>query len=215
MNIASAIKAKTERYADYLIKEEPYFKRLQAGTLEAISYAKFLVCIRYLVQHTPIHLKLAIDQSKNIPALQAFFKSKFVEEQGHDQWATDDLNKIKHLLPEGKSFDTPTAEIKTYVRMIESLIKEDPHFYPSYIFYTEYLTVLVGAVMDDGLTNKCGFGKKVATIVTDHAELDKHHISEGEKAISDLVDSDKYYARSMEIIDDIIEAHKRMFLSCL
>lgn len=214
MSLAHAITSKTDHYAQYLLAEEPFMEQLRQGTLPAEAYAIFLENIRYLVNHTPKHLKLAISASEDQPELKSFFEEKFLEEQGHDEWAKDDLKQLaKHT---GASFQPRVTEaMKSYVTMIAQAIEENPQLYPPYIYYTERLTVLVADTVNEAVSKSCNFGEKAATILTEHAELDQYHIIEGEKAITELVDEEKHSARTLQFLDEIIAAHKSMFLSCL
>ncbi len=215
MNLAQALTSKTKHYAEYILSEEPFFQQLLKGELRPESYALFLENVRYLVTHTPIHLKKAIARSEKFPELKTFFEQKFKEEEGHDVWAEDDLKAMSPHLQRNDFELKVTQEMKTYVELIAAAIDEDPYLYPSYIYYTELLTVLLAEPMNEALENKCNFGKNVATIITSHAELDQHHIVEGEAAIQKLIDEDKYRSKTLAFLEEIIQQHKKMFLSSI
>ncbi|MES2744226.1 MAG: iron-containing redox enzyme family protein [Bdellovibrionota bacterium] len=223
MNIAESVKRKTEDYSHYL-KTEPFNAQLQAGKLTAESYANFLFSIEYLIKHTPIHLRLAIETSIEHPELAEYFRHKFDEEQGHDQWAIDDRAKLEPLInpPERVSgqesmrfYPQVSLEMWDYVREIERMIRADPRIYISYIYYTEYLTVLVADKMKAGLS-RCGFGDEPVEVLTKHAELDVHHTSEGIEAIEQfLPETTDMRAAVEKQIDAFIKLHIAMFKACL
>jgi hypothetical protein len=225
MTIAESVKQRTEAYARYL-DDEPFNIQLQSGTLSARSYANFLFSIEYLIKHTPIHLRLAIERSKDSAALQDYYRHKFEEEQGHDQWAIDDRKKLEPLVNPPKAgggtdhgedtfFPQVSLEMWAYVREIERMIEADPRIYIAYIFYTEYLTVLVANTMKAGLS-RCGFGDEPVEVLTKHAELDVHHTAEGIEAIEKFLPETRPMREAVEKqIDTFIKMHIAMFKACL
>ncbi|RZA25060.1 MAG: hypothetical protein EOP10_08000 [Proteobacteria bacterium] len=217
------MKRKTEAYA-HNFKTEPFNVQLQEGKLSAKSYANFLFSIEYLIKHTPIHLRLAIEKSIEHPELSHYFRHKFAEEQGHDQWAIDDRAKLEPLVnpPErmdkkgfARFYPQVSLAMWDYVREIERMIMTDPRIYISYIFYTEYLTVLVADKMKVGLS-MCGFGEEPVEVLTKHAELDVHHTSEGLEAIETFLPNTFEMLTTVEKqIDTLIKLHIAMFKACL
>ncbi len=63
------------------------------GKLTRGAVEVYLQNILYLIQHTPIHLRFAMEaaERKGHKLLCAFFAEKIEEEQGHDKWAEADL----------------------------------------------------------------------------------------------------------------------------
>ncbi|MBC7530522.1 MAG: iron-containing redox enzyme family protein [Oligoflexus sp.] len=215
MLIAERVKKQTEVYANFLEKEEPFNIQMNSGVLSAESYANFLFNIEYLIKHTPIHLNLALKKTEDNPELHEYFRNKFDEEQGHDEWAIEDRKKVMKKIDSVTFFPQVSLEMWRYVRELEAVIDRDPRLYLTYIFYTEYLTVLVANRMKIGLV-KCGFGDDPVEVLTKHAELDVHHTAEGMEAIKTfLPQTEEFSQKVTNQLKTFVELHILMWKACV
>lgn len=71
---------------------------------------------------------------------------------------------------------------------IRSLVDGDPVSLLGHMFFVEYFTVITAPDLLQGL-EKSGFRKKYFTSVSNHAELDVHHIEDDLKAFQRFVSS--------------------------
>ncbi len=212
MTLIQDLKKRIQNYRDYVRTQDPFNLSVLDGSATAESISDFLVNIHYLVNRTPVHLKLASHVSQKNPDLHAFYENKIPEEQGHDQWALDDLQKVSKKLSDKTFHPAVTDEMKEFVKHIENTIRRDPYLYLPYIFFAEYFTVIYGPEFNRGIL-KCGHEQNSMTVITNHAELDKEHVSEWEQAILDLVDEKIYKDQYLNVVDKTIALHKKFFLS--
>ncbi len=216
MKLIQEMRRKIEAYWEYLQTEDKYNRAILSGTLEPEMFSRFLVNCHHLVEHTPIHLTLAekISREKGHEELAAYYKTKFVEESGHDKWAEADIALLKKQKRQVKMSSSIDPSMKTFVLHIESLIRKDPYLYLPYIFFAEYLTVIYGPTMNKALVEKCGYLPGSMTVVENHAELDKEHVNEWEDVIEDIVDAGAYRAAFLDVLNETIRLHKHFFEAC-
>lgn len=216
MKLSNAMKQRVEQYWDELKKEDYYNQAILSGSASPEMVSHFLVNVRYLVQHTPVHLKKAYDLSisRNLSRLAQFFQQKLEEEQGHDQWADADLAKLERRLKKPPVKTDIHYSMKKLIQHIENTINQDPHLYLAYIFFAEYLCVVCGPEMTSALQNQCGFPPQSLTVVENHAELDKDHVHEWEEVIEEIIDEKVYKSKFMSYLEETISLHKEFFASC-
>lgn len=214
MRLIDELKTRVELYKAYLVSEDRFNRSVQEGKAEPEAIARFLVNIHYLVKHTPLHLQLAAHKAKALPELKAYFQQKYLEEQGHDQWALDDLAKMSNRLKNPQKHPDVDRSMEDFVMHIEGLINKDPYLYLAYIFFAEYLVVIHGPELNHGITVTCGYGSEALTVVENHAELDQDHVHEWEGFISDIVDEQRYSKAFLSALDETILLHKKFFMAC-
>lgn len=216
MKLIRDMRARIEAYWDFLQTSDPYNRSILEGRLSPEMFSHFLVNVHTLVQHTPIHLNLAIRtaEARGLSALQKYFEQKLIEESGHDKWAEADIQNLKKRKSNISVIDGTDPTMKSLLLNIESTIQKDPYLYLAYIFFAEYLTVLYGPTMNRALIEKCGYPAESMTVVENHAELDKDHVNDWEDVIVDLVDERIYRKLFLETLDQTITLHSEFFLSC-
>ncbi|SMF73222.1 hypothetical protein [Pseudobacteriovorax antillogorgiicola] len=157
-----------------------------------------------LVQHTPLHLNLArkISQERNLNELERYFANKIPEEQGHDEWAIRDLDLQRSYKPQLSIEELPVLpEMHCMIRFIENTIRADPKMYLAYIFFAEYMTVLSTPDLIEGLESNSGISGKAISILGNHADLDKEHVSHWTSEVSDIIDFEKDKDSLIGVID--------------
>lgn len=210
MTLARTLKERTESYWNEGKRTNPFLSGLFQGTLPPEAMARFLVHARHLVSFTPAHLSLAVKEAekRSLPQLAAYLAEKHAEEQGHDEWANDDLKKITTMKGMAR---TQPAEIDpsmtALVQHNEALIRKDPTLYLAYIFFAEYSCVYAGPDLVEAQEKKCGFPQGSLTIISKHAELDQHHVAEWEEVIGTLVDARRYGSVFHDTMESICRHH--------
>lgn len=216
MSLVDQFKKRVEQYWDHLKLHDPYNRAILDGTATQEMVTHFLTNIRYLVQHTPIHLNQAIQEAeqRDQKKLAEFFRHKYEEERDHDKWADSDIAQLNQKWPQPHLNLAIDPTMLNLVKHIENTISEDPYLYLGYIFFAEYLCVVGGPEMIEGLEKKCGFPPQSMTIVANHAELDKEHVDEWIQITRDLVDEAKYEKALLESLEKTIKIHQEFFQSC-
>lgn len=216
MRLVDQIKHEVEAYRDYLLTDDPFLSAVSQGKATPLLLKHFIENVRYLVEHTPKHLlratKLADKQGN--PALAEFFRHKLDEEAGHDKWAEDDLKIVEAMSAEPLPDVSIDPKMESLLEHIEATIDSDPTCYLAYILFTEYLAVLVGPELTRGLEEKCGFPKKSLTVIENHAELDKEHVSEWEHVYQNFVDESRYATPFLETVERSIRIHRQFMANC-
>ncbi len=211
--IGNALRVDIERYASTFGLENPLGSAARGGRLGAGHIVAYLASIRFLLAHTPIHLKRACDESTRLGmvALSNHFRAKLEEEVGHEAWAVRDIQRVTSSMSDpGRPEVLPSME--RMVRYIESLIDRNPMLYLSYILFAEHITVLVGPELLDALEERCGVPRSSMSAIGNHVELDREHVEEGIEAIDDLVGEPSMLvpmreavARSIEIFESFCQ----------
>ena len=190
--IGEALSHEIDVFAAGVRSQNPLFVQAEAGSLSLATVARYIANVHQLIRHTPYHLGKARDLSmaRGDDALARHFAHKMVEEAGHDAWAARDLEGLSRRGAPPPS-DKVTPAMGALIRHIESLIDEDPALYLSYILFAEKLVVLMGPEWLALLESRCGIPKSLLTIIGNHAELDKDHVSEALDEIDALVGDPK------------------------
>ena len=189
MNATTKLKEEIENFAEYLKENNSFYKAVYKGELDLETLSLFTANLRYLVEHTPIHLGLACNVSnlKGMTEHYNFFKEKIGEEEGHDQWADDDLKRQRELGANQSSIRI-LKSMRDLAKNNADTINRDPNLYLPYILLAEYFTVIATPPMLEALESKNRIPQNTLSVMGKHAELDKHHINEWEEEVSKFVD---------------------------
>lgn len=185
--VSQAFKQTVEKYAAESLSRNPIYVLSATGKLEPDQLKYYLQGIEYLIRHTPIYLKRAhaIAQERNQPKLAQYFNHKFEEEQGHDAWARQDMERVSHA--GASAGDVPVSpSIQKLVTFLGNVIEEDPTLYVPYTFLAEYFTVLVGPSLVQSIAEKCGM-EDCISVVANHVQLDQAHVAEGLETFDEIV----------------------------
>lgn len=187
--LSEIIKNKIEVNANQMEKNNFFFVRNRKGGLNKKNVQDYLQNVHYLLLQTEPNLKLAmsVSEQRGESDLASFFAEKILEEEGHDQWARNDLkmNGVENL---EIRIDQVNCHMKEMVEYTKEMIKKDPRHMICYMTFSEYFTVYVGPRMLDDLENKCGIKKESMTAIGNHIELDKEHIQDDFEIIDQFVD---------------------------
>jgi hypothetical protein len=194
----------------------PFLRKVDNATVKVSELVRYLFGTRYLLSHTPGHLRLAIERAEH-QELKDYLVEHLDEEVGHDQWAENDIKmlaKIAHFA--FKRYVSPS--MVRHVSWIEhELIRKDPWLYPPYILAAEYLAVSAGPWFMERL-KAAGIPAKGVSVVRNHVELDVRHIQQDYQIIDRFIDrnpdwKERYtqvVERAMEnyllFLDDLVAA---------
>jgi hypothetical protein len=185
--VSQAFKQTVEQYAAESLTRNPIYVLPAEGKLQPDQLKYYLQGIEYLIRHTPIYLKRARDVAKarNQDKLAEFFNHKFEEEQGHDAWAREDMERVSHA--GARVGDVPVSPaIVDLVTFLGNVIEEDPTLYVPYTFLAEYFTVLVGPSLVNSVAEKCGMDNCIS-VVANHVQLDQAHVTQGLETFDTIV----------------------------
>lgn len=199
------LKLRIEQYYESGKYSNPLFRKAASGQLHPMELQQYLRSTHYLVHHTPIHLKMAeeISRERKHVGLAEFFHAKRREEDGHDRWAESDLNHLEKKFHPVEQRHVAKAILKL-IQYNHSNIETDPALYLPYIFLAEYFTVLMGPTWLRDLEAKCGFTREMVSVVGNHIELDKDHIIHDLQALTNLVDAHLYRELFMTVLEECL-----------
>lgn len=205
--IAAQLKKDIESFYQRCLKENPLFTRIMNGEVTVTEISQFTTDILYLISHTPIYLQLAekIAREKNMGRIANYFEEKITEEEGHDEWAKNDLSKMKKS--HAVNSTSVSGAMKKLVSYIEKTIRENPNNYVPYIFFAEYFTVIATPPLVGALKKNMQFDESMLSVFTNHAELDKHHVAEGMTAIDSIYSGKNDLQGFQKTLSEIFELY--------
>lgn len=203
--IAEALRQDIDRYADELRRTSKLLLAARSGHVTPEMMGCYLASVQVLLEHTPVHLRYAKEQAETmgLPRLAEFFAEKLSEEQGHDEWAAADRERL--ALSFGKAArQEPLSAIRDLIRNTERAIERSPHHYLAYILFAEYLIVVLGPEWVQYLV-ACGVPREALTAVTHHVELDQHHVLDDCRVIDALIDDPALLAPLRDTLRETME----------
>lgn len=208
--IGNTLREEIEKFHERMSRENPLFVNARNGRLTPREVSVYLANILYLIQHTPVHLKLALQKAteRESKPLVSFFKTKLKEEEGHDAWAENDLSSLVGAYDVAHPAElSPT--MLSLVQYITDTINTDPTLYLAYIVLAEYFTVLIAPGWLSDLSTRCNIPSDMLSVVKNHAELDKDHVIDDLKIIDSLADTT--YATVLRSVLQISMRHFEAF----
>lgn len=183
--IATALKQEIESYVPTMRNENPLFVRASNGTLRKQHLVHYLGSVRFLIDHTMIHLARAAQRARDVgdERLASHFEHKAIEEIGHEQWARQDLHRLQG---QGDG-PLPVPAMIELVLSIEQTIDRDPVLHLAYMLFAEYFVTLLGPEWLSLLEERCGIPRESVSVIGKHAELDREHAQEAFELIDALV----------------------------
>lgn len=216
--IAQEMKQRVEYH--YIEAKEEYslFTSAKRGQITGPQMQSYLNSVRYLISHTPIYLVLAekVARDRGQIVVADFFANKLTEEEGHEEWAKEDLRRLEARENLLKPVRVVPA-MRQLVAYLRQVIETDPKLYVAYIFLAEYFTVLIAPQWLRDLEDHCEIPTELMSVIGNHAELDKQHVETALKEIDALlfdVDTDAvkkvidqsmvyYRAFTEEVVQDV------------
>lgn len=158
------------------VMESRFHHEVLAGRFSKMQVGVYLFNLHSLISMTPQHIINAHQycEKKGDAVLSKFFADKLPEEEGHEQWAVDDISKLNLNANEYNNLKL----IKTMNQMItylNSLSARDPQGYLGYQFFAEYVTVQYAPILIDNLAKKCQINPACLSVLSNHVELDLEH----------------------------------------
>jgi len=201
------LKSDIEQYASNFMVSHPFFIKAKSGEIKPEQIEKYLASLYYLVHHTPIHLSAALNRSLDMAATELVdhFRHKLGEEDGHDQWAIEDLVNLRNKFGLSSAAE-PLFKMTELVRKNANIVATNPRLYLIYILFSEYVTVLLSPDLVDNLEKNCQIPAHFMSILTNHAELDREHVREGLAEIDRLIPATpEYIQASQKVLKDAMK----------
>jgi len=190
--ISDALKLEIEAYADRMRSSE-LFERARFGSLTPEAVATYVANLQHLIARTYTHLCLAAERSSELgrPSLVAFFEQRARDEKGHELWAESDMQQLQNVF--ATTFDTrrspAISELLDYLR---ETIRREPILFIGYMMFAEYVTVLLGSEWLTLLEQRCRVPSSALSVVSNHVELDQHHVVENFRELDSIIRDDLY-----------------------
>lgn len=172
-----------------LMDEHPFFQRIKNENLPKKTLGIYFYNVKELVTETVPNLKRAVEVSKNQKLgeeLTSTLEKKILEEDGHEQWAQDDLNRLQLSKEEIKEMKL-TKTMSHFLPYIIDVAKTDPLSYFIYAYYIEELMVVAGPHVLSAMMKSSGVGEDYFTIISTHIEFDQDHAGEGAEVLDRLL----------------------------
>jgi len=210
--IRQDFKEDIETFSARMIQENPLFVKAKKGALSKAQVQVYLNNLHHVFSHTTRHLALAENHArhKQLPVLAEFFHAKIPEEQGHEQWAVNDIRNLTSL-PEPLTNDSIRPATHNLINFISEIIQSHPVDYVSYMYCVEYFTVLVGPQLIQLLEKNCGISREHMTAIGNHVQADAEHTEEDLGVIEQLAGDPEYALRmknallgSMKHVDEFL-----------
>jgi pyrroloquinoline quinone (PQQ) biosynthesis protein C len=191
--LANQMLSVVEECSEKMFLENPFSQAAALGLITEKQFTTYLHNLKWIFHNNTVYLQIAKARAEelNIKDLADFLESKFAEEVGHEQWAEDDL-KLRNAIPTSLNnayskdeFVLPSA--RRLIQYLDEIIKIDPTLFLSYMFFTEYFTVLVGPRFLQNLEKNCGIPISSVSSIAKHIEADQIHATEDIKIVTQLV----------------------------
>lgn len=182
--LSTALQEQTEAWSNELMQNSRLTRLARSGQLSERALAVYLASMRHLLEHSERNLGLAADRARALGEhdIAAYFAGKAREEDGHDQWAVDDMRQ----LPSGLRVKLqPTASMLALTHHQDHLIARAPICFVAYALWAEYFTALAGDDWLDALACS-GFAPGRVSSIAKHIEADRAHAQHGLRAIDGL-----------------------------
>jgi len=173
MKISTLLETKVDEFCLDFKRNSRLFKMGREGLLTTELVKNYVRNLEYLFKSNCQHIAVAADLYQANPVLSNFFINKFEEENGHDQWARNDLKALGQ-----ESNLQAMSEMEEMVRFLELTLKTSPYAYISYMYFAEYMTAVLGPIWLELMKKNLGINSTQVTSLSKHVELDGDHASE-------------------------------------
>jgi hypothetical protein len=203
------VEEKLNKSFEKIFLESSFSKNLESKITSKETISNYLRSAHYLVSHTPMHLRKALDESqkRNHADHVDYYLNKIDEEAGHDNWSKNDAQKLSIDLNQ-----SVTPETAAIMRFAEELIDLDPRLYLAYIMFTEGITVQYGAKILSLIQMAVGIAPNELSVIQNHETADKEHANENLELVENLIPSDLRSA-FIDTIDQITNKSLALFNS--
>jgi hypothetical protein len=191
-SLAALLANDIETYATRLRTNHPLLVTAQCGELGPATVVSYLMNVRFMVAHTPLHLRAARERCLGLGQheLAEFFACKLNEEIGHDQWSEQDLTRLERVFAAAPAAQ-PSRHLRDLVHFLDRVISERPANYLSYTLFAQYLSLLIGPVWVSASSEHPQLPLHTLSAVSEHVELETGHIADELRQIDALLRGEK------------------------
>ena len=182
--MSCVLRSSIDSWAARLRAESPLVEAAEKGQLSPRTLALYLESLRYVFTHSQLNIRAAAVRAEELSLreLADYFHAKAKEEQGHEQWAKNDLERLPREVVKGIA---PASASLALVALQEALIDKHPLCFLAYTIWAEYLTASLGAEWLSLLAN-CGYERSALSAVAKHLDADIEHAHAGFGALDRL-----------------------------
>jgi hypothetical protein len=211
-------------FSEKILQENPFTQSAAKGEITDWQFRVYLTNLKWIFKNNTAYLKIAKKRALELGLnkLGDFFESKFAEEVGHEQWAEDDLKLCKstssltvaHLttVPDTENIILPATH--KLIQYLDEIIAIDPTLFLSYMFFTEYFTVLAGPRFLKNLEEKCGIPISSVSAVSKHIQADQTHTAEDLEVINVMVTDANQSELMMKALHGSIQTINAFLAEC-
>ncbi len=165
------LKEMVNEFCDDFIENSKLFELGRRNGITKYHLAAYLKNLEFLFGQNAQDLHRASLLYEGKTLISAFFKNKWIEERGHDAWARNDLKKID-------ASSAVCAEMRELTSFLTQTMQTAPHCYLCYLYFAEYMTIILGPIWMDLLHQNLDARKEDVTALTHHIDLDVDHYRE-------------------------------------
>ena len=208
-SVANQLKNSIDTWAEVL-RTSPLRDLVERGQITPQALCLYLESLRYMFRQSEANVRVAAARCEDLELkpLLSYFRSKAREEDGHDQWAVNDLSRLPEEITSGIQ---PARAIVKLVELQTALIAEHPLCFVALIVWSEYTTALLGEEWLNAL-EVSGYSREQLSAVAKHIDADKGHASRGFRDLDELWTGDV----ALNVILDAVRRAQGLFESfCL
>ena len=209
--LANKMKQITEKHAEEAIQTSPLFVNARNGMHSQRNIENLLRNLRYMFSNSVVHMGRAHDLAMNAGDVELadYYAESASEEDGHDQWAVDDLNELKAEVGDSSLV---SLNIKKLMEFVNTVVETDPVYYLSYKVFAEYFAVLTIPVFINDVERHCGISRTALSSLDKHGEADKEHALEGFEIIDRLAEGKVDEKAFLRIEETAFEFFKKFWI---
>ena len=184
--------AEIRRATDEALRECRVVALALEGTLPREVYAHYLCNVAYYARYSPVILAAAASRSSiSHPELSGYLLRHAAEEEGHEEWALEDLQQLG--IPRKQVEQTPPVPaclaLVGYVHDLASA--QNPIATYGWMYVLEFVGSDLGGSVGRGLSLDEGSGPAPSRFVKGHGNLDASHAAEIEACLAEHLSHDR------------------------
>jgi len=214
--ITQEFKKLIEEKTEHIVNNNPLFIGARKGNLDKKDIEVYLNNLMFFFQHTPVHLAKAqrVAKARGNERLTEFYAEKIREEDGHDQWAKNDLKNLNFESRDTAPLEVINAGNMKLLALAKNMIDKDPSLFIPYMLFMEYFTVLAAPDFMANLEKNHAIPRKFITAIAYHEELDKDHVVEDLKVL-DWISNESNYDELKEALFQTAECVDALLGDCV
>lgn len=201
-------------FSSSLLSDTKFYSGSLQSDQQSPALQRYLLGAKFLILQTKPNLLLAARESqrRNLGDLSNYFIEKISEEEGHEQWAEEDLLYLKKRtqLPD---FEYTSDALEQMMAIVRDAITEEPRLYLAYIYLAEAITVQVGSVWIPEGTRAGHFRSDEVSVIAKHVVLDQDHVRENLQAMGYWLKEEGLTGPAQRFVEQCLSLYWRFITS--